>query len=314
MLSVDPVLANTYFWNKLNIQPYHNNLLFTHTSTSASKVSRNIQISCCAGLPELHTITCHQSEYDGWEVSLCRAQDNCSAADEDNGGRPDNGQLGTQMGAALNCPNRLHNRFKTSILSLRLGWVGCVQESRFWTHDFLLGTVKTKFVTAMSLLGQTLGLFAGVSLLSAIEALLVFPRAASLYTESFGHVFTFIYMYLQHYNRRDSKRYICGLLNFLWIDSNLLLVEQRTLSKLPASRHRLVYFCISVVIVNNLRNCSSENRKQIQWKGSSDWLQFTGTPVKVPFHLWSLPTWTSLHFLFLPSDQRECRETKENSK
>ena len=107
------------------------NLLFTHTSASASKVSRNIQISCCAGLPELHTITCHQSEYDGWEVSLCRAQDNCSAADEDNGGRPDNGQLGTQMGAALNCPNRLHNRFKTSILSLRLGWVGCVQESRF---------------------------------------------------------------------------------------------------------------------------------------------------------------------------------------
>ena len=59
----------------------------------------------------------------GGEVSLCRAQDNCSAADEDNGGRPDNGQLGTQMGAALNCPNRLHNRFKTSILSLRLGWV-----------------------------------------------------------------------------------------------------------------------------------------------------------------------------------------------
>ena len=45
----------------------------------------------------------------------------------------------------------------------------------------------------MSLLGQTLGLFAGVSLLSAIEALLVFPRAASLYTESFCHVFTFIY-------------------------------------------------------------------------------------------------------------------------
>ena len=199
----------------------------------------------------------------GGEVSLCRAQDNCSAADEDNGGRPDNGQLGTQMGAALNCPNRLHNRFKTSILSLRLGWVGCVQESRFWTHDFLLGTVKTKFVTAMSLLGQTLGLFAGVSLLSAIEALLVFPRAASLYTESFCHVFTFIYIYLQRYNRRDSKRYICGLLNFLWIDSNLLLVEQRSWSKLPASRHRLVYFCISVVIVNNLRNCSSENRKQI---------------------------------------------------
>ena len=201
MLSADPVLANTYFWNKLNIQPYHNNLLFTHTSASASKVSRNIQISCCAGLPELHTITCHQSEYDGWEVSLCRAQDNCSAADEDNGGRPDNGQLGTQMGAALNCPNRLHNRFKTSILSLRLGWVGCVQESRFWTHDFLLGTVKTKFVTAMSLLGQTLGLFAGVSLLSAIEALLVFPRAASLYTESFCHVFTFIYKI-----QRESER------------------------------------------------------------------------------------------------------------
>ena len=54
--------------------------------------------------------------------------------------------------------------------------------------------METKFVTAMSLLGQTLGLFAGVSLLSAIEALLVFPRAASLYTESFCHVFTFIYI------------------------------------------------------------------------------------------------------------------------
>ena len=191
--------------------------------------------------------------------------------------------------------------------------LGCVQQYRFWTHDFLLGNVETKFVTAMSLLGQTLGLFAGVSLLSAIEALLVFPRAASLYTESFCHVFTFIY--IKCYNiQRDSERQICGLLNFLWIDSNLLLVEQRTWSKLAASRHRLVYFCISVVIVNNLRNCSSENRKQIQWKGSSDWLQFTGAPVKVSFHLWSLPTWTSLHFLFLPSDQRECRETKENSK
>ena len=203
MLSADPVLANTYFWNKLNIQPYHNNLLFTHTSASASKVSRNIQISCWFTRASLlQTITsCHQSEYDVLEVSLCRAQDNCSAADEDNGGRPDNGQLGTQMGAALNCPNRLHNRFKTSILSLRLGWVGCVQESRFWTHDFLLGTVETKFVTAMSLLGQTLGLFAGVSLLSAIEALLVFPRAASLYTESFCHVFTFIYKI-----QRESER------------------------------------------------------------------------------------------------------------
>ena len=53
----------------------------------------------------------------------------------------------------------------------------------------------------MSLLGQTLGLFAGVSLLSAIEALLVFPRAASLYTESFCHVFTFIYKI-----QRESER------------------------------------------------------------------------------------------------------------
>ena len=205
VLSADPVLANTYFWNKLNIQPYHNNLLFTHTSASASKVSRNIQISCWFTRASHHNMSSEWVWWVGGEVSLCRAQDNCSAADEDNGGRPDNGQLGTQMGAALNCPNRLHNRFKTSILSLRLGWVGCVQESRFWTHDFLLGTVKTKFVTAMSLLGQTLGLFAGVSLLSAIEALLVFPRAASLYTESFCHVFTFIYIKCYKIQRESER-------------------------------------------------------------------------------------------------------------
>ena len=183
-------MANTYFWNKLNIQPYHNNLLFTHTSASASKVSRNIQISCCAGLPELHTITCHQSEYDGWEVRCPSAEPRTTAVLQMK--IMEGGQTMGSWGHRW----AQHWIVRTvCIIALRrafypCGWVGCVQESRFWTHDFLLGTVKTKFVTAMSLLGQTLGLFAGVSLLSAIEALLVFPRAASLYTESFCHVFT----------------------------------------------------------------------------------------------------------------------------
>ena len=42
------------------------------------------------------------------------------------------------------------------------------------TFDFLLGDVKTNFVTKMSLLGGTFGLFAGVSVLSGVEALYFF--------------------------------------------------------------------------------------------------------------------------------------------